>query len=84
MEPMFADAVFEPLESAALIEAYNIAIAELEAEFVLDEQAKSKLTKIVVAIGHLRIGSGGGLKSSKDVENIALIAINRLKKLRAG
>jgi heptaprenylglyceryl phosphate synthase len=83
MEPMFADAVFEPAESAALTEAYDIAVTELEAGLVLDEQAKTKLAKIVLAIGHLRIGSGGGLKSGKDAEDVALIAIGRFQKLRA-
>jgi hypothetical protein len=56
----------------------------LDAEFVLDEQAKSKLAKIVLAIGHSRVMVGAGLKSGKDAGDIASLAINRFeKKLRA-
>jgi hypothetical protein len=84
MESIFADAVFEPAESAALTEAYNTAVAELDAEAVCSEEEKLKLARMVLAIGHNRVGSGGGLKSGKDAEDIALSAIGRFKKLQAG
>jgi hypothetical protein len=83
MDPLFAEAIFEPAEATTLMDAYNRTVVEVEVEYVLDDQAKSKLGKIILAIGHNRVLSGGGLASDEDAESIASIAAARFIKLRA-
>jgi hypothetical protein len=84
MNAILAEAIFEPNEIVILMEAHARALVELEVEYVLDDKAKSKLERIVLAIGHTRVMSGGGLASDKDAEGIASIAANRFQRLCAG
>jgi hypothetical protein len=84
MGPLFEESVFQPAEATILTQAYYQSVSDVEAEYVLDDQAKSKLGKIVLAIGHNWISSGDGLTSDDDAGTIASMAIERFLRLRAG
>ena len=84
MGPRFEESVFHPAEVTILAQAYYQSVSDVEAEYVLDDQAKSKLGRIVLAIGHNWISSGDALTSDDDAETIASMAIDRFLRLRAG
>jgi len=77
----FKNAVFDSFQAAILKMAYVQAIIALGGNANLDQGERSKIAKIVMAIGEKRIAAGGELAASEDAQSVATIASERFLKV---
>jgi hypothetical protein len=74
---VFEKSSFDTSETAILLQAYAQAVIAVGSAYELDNGARAKLAKIILAVANNRVKAGGKLVDAKDSESVATIASER-------
>jgi hypothetical protein len=83
LQNVFEKSSFDSAQTAILLQAYAQAVIAVGGACKLDNDARAKLAKIILAVANNRVKAGGELANAKDSESVATIASERFLRLVA-